>query len=203
MIARLQALWVERPAREKRLIAGAAVILLLVLLRYGVGLYLAYIEGLQEQADSLAQQAERLTRMAARVPEATRQREALEQRLAEIVPQLLPGDNPQLAAAALIERINTLAQQEQLQVLSTQVMGEQPAGPFRRITVQVLLQGDMAEVARLISALEFGSWRLSITSLELRRLRGIVTDANQEDAGVNVTLRVGGLVRGSAGAAVG
>ena len=198
MIAHLQALWAGRPAQERRLIAGAVVVLVLVLLRYGVGLYLAYVEGLQEQADFLVQQAEHLTRIAARVPEATRQREALEQRFAETVPQLLPGDNPQLAAAALIERINTLAQQEQLQVFSTQVMGEQPAGPFRRITVQVLLQGEMAGVARLIFALEFGPWRLSITSLELRRLRGIVTDANQEGAGVNVTLRVGGLVRGSA-----
>ena len=198
MIARLQALWAERSARERGLVIGAVVILGLVLLRYGLGLYLVYVEELQQRADFLAQQAEHLTRIAARVPEATRQREALEQRLAEIVPQLLPGDNPQLAAAVLIERINTLAQQEQLQVLSTQVMGEQPAGPFRRIMVQIMLQGKMAEVAQLISALEFGPWRLSMAALELRRLQGIAIDANQEDAGVNVMLRVGGLVRGSA-----
>jgi hypothetical protein len=177
------------------------VILMLVLLRYGVDFYLAYVEELQQRTDFLAQQAEHLTRIAALVPETTRQQEALEQRFAEIVPQLIPGDNPQLAAAILIERISTLAEQEQLQVFSTQVMGEQSAGPFRRITVQILLQGELAAAARLISALEFGPWRLSITSLELRRLRSVATDDNQEDAAVNVTLRVGGLVRGSVQAA--
>lgn len=194
-MARILALWTDRAPREKNLLLAAVVGLALVSIRYGVvGPYLTYLEGLHEEADLLRQRIERLTRVAAREPGAAEHRQALEQPMQELVPQFVPGDNSQLAAAALVERINTLARQEGLQVSNTQVSSEQSAGEFRRVTVQAVLQGELTGVARLVAALEFGPWRVSIPTLNIRRLAGL---AQSDNTSVLVTLGVSGLVQGS------
>ena len=195
MIARILALWTDRAPREKNLLLAAVVGLALVSIRYGVvGPYLTYLDGLHEEAELLRQRIERLTRVAVREPGAAEHRQALEQRMPELLPQFVPGDNSQLAAAALVERINTLARQEGLQVGTTRVAGEVSAGEFRRIVVQAELQGELTGVTRLVAALEFGPWRVSIPTLNIRRQAGF---AQSNDTSVLVTLGVSGIVQGS------
>ena len=167
----------EHSARDRRIIAGVGI---------AVGLSLAYVavvEPLRGYRRRVAEEIseghdwlERAARFVAAVDTLRAERAELKKRLAEAQGRLLPGDTGTLAAAALQERANTLASEKGVSILSTQVMREEAADPFRKVAVRLTLSAELKPFAELLSGLEYGPQQLTIPFVEVSR-RGAVPGA--------------------------
>ena len=167
----------EHSARDRRIIAGVGI---------AVGLSLAYVAVVEplrgyrrrvaEEISEGHDRLERAARFVAAVDTLRAERAELKKRLAEAQGRLLPGDTGTLAAAALQERANTLASEKGVSILSTQVMREEAADPFRKVAVRLTLSAELKPFGELLSGLEYGPQQLSIPFVEVSR-RGAVPGA--------------------------
>ncbi len=196
---RLKQFWQRLSARE-RVLAGAALLaLLLLLVRYGiVEPYLAYTARLEEEIEQEVQRVAKMQRQRGRREQIATQVNVLRQRFQETRQRLIPGGSPALASAHLQERIQTLASQRGLEVVTTQVMRDEALGEFRKIAVQVTLRGELPAVADFVSGVEYGDWLLAVTTLEVRSTYNLRVRPREGPRNpLTITLEVGGVMPGA------
>ncbi len=196
---RLTQFWQRLAARE-RVLAGAAMLaLLLVAVRYGiVEPYLAYTARLEEEIEQEVQRVAKMQRQRGRREQIATQVKVLRQRFQEMRQRLIPGGTPALATAHLQERIQTLASQRGLEVVTTQVMRDEALGEFRKIAVQVTLRGELSAVADFVSGVEYGDWLLAVTTLEVRSTYNLRVRPKEGPRNpLTITLEVGGVMQGA------
>ncbi|HYC23045.1 MAG TPA: type II secretion system protein GspM [Candidatus Bathyarchaeia archaeon] len=185
--------------RQERLYLGLAVVVGLFVLRFGFTWFVDYRDGMKDDIRLSAERLANARRLVARGPEIAKELEQLRARYREATGQLIPGDSPTLAAAALQERVSMLAGQKNVSVQTTQVMKDEPLGPFRKVSLRVTASADLRELADFLTSLEFGPLRVSVPFIELSR-RGVVM-RGQVGRAVAATLEIGGILQGSATAA--
>jgi hypothetical protein len=191
LIARLRG-----ASRQQRLYVVLGVVVVLFVLRFGIGWLLDYRQGVKEDIQLTADRLANARRTVTRGPELERQLGALRQRYDEAVSHLVPGDTPTLAAAALQERVSALAVEKGVSLQTTQVMRDEAMGPFRKVSLRITASGDLRQLADFISQLEFGDLRVNVPFIELSR-RGAARRENTARS-VSATLEVNGVVQGSA-----
>jgi hypothetical protein len=195
-------LWQSRAPRERVLLAAAGVALLFVILEYGIiKPYRAYTKGLEERIEEQALFVAKMARQRDRGPQVEQEVMQLRQRMQEVRQHLVPGATPALAASQLQDRLQSLASASGLDVLTTVSLRDEPAGEFRKTTVQMTLRGGLAELARFVAAVEYGDWRLAVSSLEVRgaynvRIAGLQQAGATKPNPLTVTLEVSGLMQG-------
>jgi general secretion pathway protein M len=112
------------------------------------------------------------------------QRPLIEQRLAEVRafeaenPGFLPEANFDLAASALIQRLNALVEEQgagaDCTVVSRSPMRQREAEPFLRVTVQVQLRCEVEYFAAVLHGLESGSPQLFVSDLSVTGSRNLM-----------------------------
>ena len=199
---RIKQLWQGRAPREQLLLAIAGVALLLVVLIYGVVKpYRAYTKELENEITQQVNLVVKMERQRDRGPQIEQQATLLRQRMQEIRQHLVPGGTPALAASQLQDRLQNLARGSGLDVLTTVSLRDEPAGEFRKTTVQMTLRGGLPELGRFVSAVEYGDWRLAVSSLEVRgaynvRVAGLQQAGVTKPNPLTVTLEVSGIMQG-------
>jgi general secretion pathway protein M len=195
---RLKQLWERLSARERVLGGVALLALLLVVIRYGiVESYLAYTAHLEEEIEQEVQRVAKMQRQRDRREQIATQVNILRQRFQETRQRLIPGGTPALAAAHLQERIQTLASQSGLELVTTQVMRDEAVGEFRKIAVQVTLRGELPAVADFVAGVEYGDWLLAVMTLEVRSTYNLRVRPKEGPRNpLTITLEVGGVMQG-------
>ncbi|HKA56894.1 MAG TPA: type II secretion system protein GspM [Candidatus Binatia bacterium] len=196
---RVRQLWQRLAARE-RVLAGAALLaLLLVVVRYGIiEPYLTYTAHLEEEIEQEAQRVAKMQRQRNRREQIAIQVNVLHQRFQQMRQRLIPGGTPALAAAHLQERIQTLASQSGLELVTTQVMRDEAVADFRKIAVQVTLRGELPAVADFVAGVEYGDWLLAVMTLEVRSTYNLRVRPREGPRNpLTITLEVGGVMQGA------
>jgi len=168
-----------------------------VCFRYGVvGPYLAYKEQVEGSIVQELQRIEKSLKQISRGPQAEHWVAMLHQRYQGIVSRLIPGETPSLAAAHLQERLQRLASQSGLEIVTTQVMRDEVVGEFHKISVQLTLRGEMLAFADFLTAVEYDSWWLTVTTLDIRAYYAM-QQLGQRAAPrpLTVTMEVGGFMQ--------
>jgi len=163
--------------RDRRILAAVGVAVVFSLAYVGVAEPIVHYR--RRVADEVAEgqeQLERAARFLAARDGLRAEREDLKRRLDEAKQRLLPGGSGTLGAAALQERANSLAAEKGITVQSTQVMKEEPADPFRKVSIRLTLSGELKPFSELLSGLEYGPQQLTVPFLEITR-RGAVAGA--------------------------
>ena len=198
---RLTQFWYRLSTRERTLASATLVAFLLVVVRYGVvEPYFVYTAQLEEQIEQDAQRVSKMQRQRDRATQIAEQVRVLQQRFGETKRNLIPGETPSLAAAHLQERIQKLATESGLELVTTQVMRDEPLGEFRKTAVQVTLRGDLSAVAKFLTGIEYGDWRLAVATLEVRGtygLRAARARRGLQTFPLTITLEVAGVMQGS------
>jgi len=195
---RLKQLWQRLSARERVLGGVALLALLLVVIRYGiVESYLAYTARLEEEIEQEVQLVAKMQRQRDHREQVATQMNVLRQRFQETRQRLIPGGTPALAAAHLQERIQTLASQSGLELVTTQVMRDEAVGEFRKIAVQVTLRGELPAVADFVAGVEYSDWLLAMMTLEVRSTYNLRVRSKEGPRNpLTITLEVGGVMQG-------
>ena len=200
---RLIEIWQRLSTRERVLAGVAAGFLLLVVIRLGIiEPFRAYSVRLEEtitrEADLVTQMRERQ----AHGPQIAKRVEGLRQSYTRLEGRFVPGASPSLAAAQLQERLQSLAGQSGLELVTTQVMKEETLGEFRKAIVQVTLRGELPALASFLTGIEYGDWLLSVSTLEMRSTYGVrarrarQTQARSKNERIlTITMKVGGVMK--------
>lgn len=195
-------LWQSRAPRERLLLAIAGIALLLVIFEYGIiKPYRSYTAALEAEIEQQAMRVAKMVRLRDRGPQVEQQVIQLRQRIQDVRQHLVPGATPALAASQLQDRLQSLASSSGLEVLTTVSLRDEPAGEFRKTTVQMTLRGGLAELGRFVATVEYGDWRLAVSSLEVRgayniRIAGAQPAGATKPNPLTVTLEVSGLMQG-------
>jgi len=183
--------------RQQRLYLALGVVVLLVVGRFAANWFLEFRAGVKDDVRLTAHRLATARRLAERAPETKKQFDALQARYQATVAELVPGDTPTLAAAALQERVSALASEKKVSVQTTQVLKDEPLGPFRQVSLRVTASGELHDLADFLTALEFGPLRVSIPFIELSR-RGAMVRKQGVGRTVSATIQVSGVVQGTA-----
>jgi hypothetical protein len=178
--------------RDQRIILGVLV---------AVGLSLLYVgpietirnhraSVLEEIGDAQAQ-VQRSEKTLRGLEALRRERDDLKQRLKVARQNLLPGGSGTLGAAALEARASDLAREKGVEIRTKQVMREEPAEPFRRVSVRLTLAGEIGPLAGMLSGLEYED-HFTVPFMELSR-RGAMVNVNAPRT-ITATLEVSGFV---------
>jgi len=195
---RIAQLWQRLSARERLLAGVASLALLLVIVRYGViGPYFEYKASLEESIEQDWQQVFKMERQNTRAGKISQQLNLLRQQFQMTWQKLIPGATPSVAAANLQERVRTLASQSGLDLVTTQVMRDEAVGEFRKATVQVTLRGELPAVANFLAGVEYGDWRLAVSTLEMRSTYAPRLAQAGNRGPLTITLEVGGVMQGA------
>jgi general secretion pathway protein M len=190
--------WQRLSAREQLLAGLAGLALLLVVVRYGViSPYLDYTRSLEEGIEQDWQRVFKMERQSTRTEKVKERLDLLHQRYQSVQQRLIPGATPSVAAANLQERVRTLASQSGLDLVTTQVMRDEAVGEFRKATVQVTLRGELPAVADFLAGVEYGAWRLTIASLEVRSTYAPRLAQSGNRGPLTITLEVSGVMQGA------
>ncbi|MBI3248723.1 MAG: type II secretion system protein M [Deltaproteobacteria bacterium] len=195
---RLVQLWQRLSPREQLLAGLAGLALFLVVVRYGVvGPYLDYTSALEEEIEQDWQRVSKMERQSTRVQQVGEQLHLLRQQFSATWQNLIPGATPSVAAANLQERVRTLASQNGLDLVTTQVMRDEAIGEFRKATVQVTLRGDLPAIANFLAGVEYGDWRLAVATLEVRSAYTPRLAQTGTRGPLTITLEVSGVMQGA------
>jgi len=171
---RIQRWYAGHTTRDRRILAGVAGAVVVSLLYVGVAEPIVhYRRRVADEIGEGQEQLERSARFLAAGDGLRAERDDLKKRLEEAKKRLLPGGSATLGAAALQERANAIAQNQGITVQSTQVMKEEPADPFRKVSIRLTLSGELKPFSELLSGLEYGPQQLTVPFLEVTR-RGAV-----------------------------
>jgi hypothetical protein len=184
--------------RQQRLYIGLGVALLLVVGRFSLSWFLDYRAGLKDDVRMSAQRLATARKFVERAPAAQKNVESLKARYQAAVAELVPGDTPTLAAAVLQERVSALASDKKVSVQTTQVMKDEPLGPFRTVSLRITASGELHDLADFLTALEYGPLRVFIPFVELSRRGAMVRKGAGVGRTVSATIQVAGVVQGSA-----
>jgi Tfp pilus assembly protein PilO len=160
----------NRPPRERRLFIAGAVILIVALVRFLViSPFLAYRADLRDDIEANRAMLENASGYLAHAGDTAKQRETLQARYRQLRGQLVPGDTPTLAAAALQDTLRSLANEKGIDIQSTQVMRDETIGDFKRIAVRITVTGELKALAEFLNGIEHGPVRVSLPFLEISR----------------------------------
>src|SRR4029453_13441005 len=112
-------------------------------------------------------------------------------RLDQARSRLLPGTTGAIGAAALQERVNTVAGQRGITVQSTQVMREEEVEPFGKGAGRPPLSGELKGLAGFLSELENGPQALRVPFMEISRRGAAVAG---KPRALSVSLEVSGYL---------
>jgi type II secretory pathway component PulM len=195
LLARIQRWYTGHSARDRRIVLGVAAAIVLSLVYVVVVEPLRdYRRGVGEEIVEKQEQLERSSRFLGAADSLRTERDALRQRLDEAKQRLLPGGSATLGAAALQERANAIASEKGITVQSTQVMREEAAEPFRKISVRLTLSGELRPFSEFVSGLEYGPQYLTLPFVEVSR-RGAVAGAKGPRT-LSATVEVSGYLSG-------
>jgi Tfp pilus assembly protein PilO len=181
--------------REQRVILGVVVASIASLVYIGVvEPVLDYRKAVAQEISDGQEELERSLRFLAAKDTLRAERDELRKKLAAAKTRLLPGGTATLGAAALQERTNAIATDKGITPQSTQVMKEEAADPYRKVSVRLTLSGELKPLADLVTGLEYGQ-QLSVPFIEISR-RGAVAGAKGPRT-LSVTMEVSGFVQGS------
>jgi Type II secretion system (T2SS), protein M subtype b len=183
--------------RQQRLYLALGVVLLLVVGRVAISWFLDFRAEVKDDVRLTAQRLATAKRLASRAPQSKKEFDALQARYQATVAELVPGDTPTLAAAALQDRVSALASEKKVSVQTTQVLKDEALGPFRQVSLRVTASGELHDLADFLTALEFGPLRVSIPFIELSR-RGAMVRKQGVGRTVSATIQVSGVVQGTA-----
>jgi general secretion pathway protein M len=165
--------WAAFSPRERYLLIAAAAMALVVVLWYSP---LSRLGDLSFEAEDdtwvQVRKIENYHRILGGADSAARRRDVLEQRYRQAQGRLVAGSTPTQVGAELQGRLSSLANDAQLQVLSSQILKEEEVEGFRRVGVRLTLSGTLEGVARLVSSVETGDQDLAVTLLEINRKLG-------------------------------
>jgi len=182
--------------RQQRLYALLAAVAVAVVARYSITWLVGYRRSVKEDIQLSADRLANARRTVERAPELSGNLQGLQQRYRETVRQLVPGDTPTLAAATLQERVSAIAGQRSVSLQTTQVMKDEPLGPFRKVSLRITAAAELRHLAEFLTDLEFGPLRVSIPFIEVNRRGAVRTGASSRS--VSATLEVSGIVQGTA-----
>ncbi|HLY38242.1 MAG TPA: type II secretion system protein GspM [Candidatus Binatia bacterium] len=195
--ARAQRWYAGHNTRDRRILAGVAVAVVVSLLYVGVAEpIIHYRRRVADEIGEGHEQLERSARFVAAGDGLRAERDDLKQRLDEARKRLLPGDSGTLGAAALQERANSTAVEKGITVQSTQVMKEEVAEPFHKVSIRLTLSGELKPFVELLSGLEYGPQQLTVPFLEITR-RGAVA-GQKGPRTLAATLELSGYLLGEA-----
>jgi type II secretory pathway component PulM len=195
---RIAHLWQRLSARERVLAGVAFLALFLVVVRYGViSPYFEYTTSLEEEIEQEWQRVFKMERQSARASQINESLNILRQRFQTTWQKLIPGATSSVAAANLQERVRTLASQNNLDLVTTQVMRDEALGEFRKATVQVTLRGELSAVANFLAGVEYGDWRLMVSTLEVRSTYSPRLARAGTRGPLTITLEVSGIMQGA------
>ena len=173
--------------RDRRIILGLAI---------AVGLSLAYmglvvpiIEYRRAVAEEIAEGQDRLEqadRFVGALDSLRAERDELKQKFEQARTRLLPGTTGAIGAAALQERVNTVAGTRGVTVQSTQVMREEEVPPFRKVSVRLTLSSEVKQFAGFLSDLEYGPQALRVPFMEISRRGAAVAGKGPRSLSVNI-----------------
>ncbi len=192
--------WSRRNQRERRLIVAGGVILALALIRFLViSPFLNYRANLRDDIEANRALLENASAYLARSTDTAKQRQALQARMKQLRAQLVPGDTPTLAAAALQDMLRNLANERGIEIQSTQVMRDDTVGDFKRIAVRITVTGEIRALAEFLNGIEHGPIRVTLPFLEISR-RGAALRGKGART-LAVTLEVSAFIQGATTAA--
>jgi type II secretory pathway component PulM len=192
---RFQRCYAAHSPRDRGIMAGVGVLIGLSLV------YLAMIEPLLHYRRSVAEdiadkqeELEHAARFLAAADTLRAERDDVHQRLEQAKQRLLPAGSGTLGAAALQERANAIAAEKGITVQSTQVMKEEVADPFRKVSIRLTISGELKPFSEFLAGLECGPQQLTIPFLEVSR-RGAVAGAKGPRT-LSATVEVSGYLLG-------
>jgi Tfp pilus assembly protein PilO len=187
LIERVRRWYQAHGERDRRIILGLAI---------AVGLSLAYlgvvvpiIEYRRSVAEEIAEGQDRLEqaeRFVGALDSLRAERDDLKQKLDQAHTRLLPGTTGAIGAAALQERVNTVAGTRGVTVQSTQVMREEEVPPFRKVSVRLTLSSEVKQFAGFLSDLEYGPQALRVPFMEISRRGAAVAGKGPRSLSVNI-----------------
>jgi hypothetical protein len=189
--------WLRATNRQQRLYIGLGVVLVLVVGRFSLSWFLEYRATLKDDVRISAQRLATARRLAERAPATQKEYESLKARYQATVAELVPGDSPTLAAAALQDRVSSLASEKKVSVQTTQVLKDEALGPFRQVSLRITASGELHDLADFLASLEYGPLRVTIPFIELSR-RGAMVRRGGVGRTVSATIQVSGVVQGTA-----
>lgn len=166
--------WSALSGRERALVGGMALMVVVVVLRYGV------FGGEGDEVESGSVDApwvqvariENYRRVLSRSAAVEKQTAEIEARLKAQQERLSGGATATQVAAELQGSVSAMAAEAGLNVLSSQILKEEETDGAKRVGVRLTLSGDLSGVARLVSAVESGAKDLVISHLEVNRKLG-------------------------------
>jgi len=166
--------WSALSSRERSLIAGAAVVALIVAGRYSP---LGNLGGLatgggEDDRWVQVRKIENYHKILSRSDEVEKQSAALRERYDRAQARLLTGATPTQAGAELQGQLSQMATSAGLNVLSSQILKDEEAETFRKVGVRLTLSGELDGVTRMLASIETGPNDLAVTLLEINRKLG-------------------------------
>jgi len=184
--------YAARTSREQGLVLLACGLGVVSILYYAVVRpVIAYRKGVAEEIADGLEELERDTKFLGAIDTFRAERAEIKKKLDQAKTRLLPGNNGTLGAAALQERTNAVANEKGISVQSTQVMREETAAPYRKVTLRLTLSGEPKPLAEFLSSIEYGH-QLQVPTIEITR-RGVVP-GQKGPRTLQVTLEVSGYV---------
>jgi len=186
LLERLRRWYQSHGERDRRIMLGVAI---------AVGLSLVYLVVVEPIVDYRRSVAEEIAEGHDRLEQAERfvgaldslrtERDDLKQKLDQARTRLLPGASGAIGAAALQERVNTVAGTRGITVQSTQVMREEDVPPFKKVAVRLTLSGELKQFAGFLSDLEYGPQALRVPFVEVSRRGAAVAGRGPRALSVN------------------
>jgi hypothetical protein len=155
--------------RDRRvLLAGGAVILLILLLGRGIPAWRRWDQGVRAGAERRMEAAARAEAAIRDLPAGLDSLEARRARFFAVGGSLLEGESPAAAGAALASLLSGTAAQAGVQLGSVQVRPDTAsAGAFLRVWVRADATGDLPSITRLLTLLEGAPERLRVREISI------------------------------------
>jgi hypothetical protein len=155
--------------RDRRvLVAGGAVILLILLLGRGIPAWRRWDEGVRAEAEGRMEAAARAEAAVRDLPAGLDSLEARRERFLALGGSLLEGESPAAAGAALAGLLSGTAARAGVQLGSVQVRPDTAAaGAFLRVWVRADATGDLPSITRMLTLLEGAPERLRVRELSI------------------------------------
>src|SRR2546427_1736056 len=167
----MKRIWERLSKREKGLVIGSCVILLLVLARYFLIVpYLGHREWVKNQLEIQPQLLEKNLRFINQKAEIEAGVERTRAELKALESSLISGDTPSVSASSLQDMVQTLATKEGTQVITTRVLNPEVMGSFTKIPIQLEVGGQIDELANFIKGIGSAEKILVINELNIRSL---------------------------------
>src|SRR5713226_2611492 len=167
----MKKIWERLSKREKGLVIGALVILLLLLARsFLLVPFLDHREWVKEQLEVQPQLLEKDLRYINQKTAIEAGLEKARSELKGLESVLLSGDTPSVSASSLQEVVQALAAKEGTQVITTRVLNPEVMGPFTKIPIQLEVGGQIDQLANFIKGIGSADKLLTVNELSVRSL---------------------------------